>query len=69
MAATDVDLPAPNFADMAVGVRTTTQVGETATAFPAATSVTADEDRSLAQVYGTAIATQERAHGFFINRA
>lgn len=64
MAATDVDLPAANFEDGAVGVRTSTQPGETATAFPSAMSLAATFDRTMSQRYGTAIGTEEKDHGF-----
>jgi beta-glucosidase len=63
-AAPDVGVPALKFDDGAVGVRTTTQPGEPATAFPAGIALAANFSQPMARLYGAAVATEIRDHGF-----
>jgi beta-glucosidase len=61
--ASDVGVPALSFDDGALGVRTTSQPGESATAFPAGIALAANFDQAMARSYGAAVAIEQREHG------
>ena len=63
-AASDVGVPAISFDDGALGVRTTSQPGESATAFPSGTALAANFDQAMARAYGAAVGVEQREHGY-----
>jgi beta-glucosidase len=62
--ASDVGVPALSFDDGALGVRTTSQPGEPATAFPAGIALAANFSQSAARSYGAAVGVEIRDHGY-----
>jgi beta-glucosidase len=62
--ASDVGVPSASFDDGALGIRTTAQSGDDATAFPAGISLAANFDQATARAYGAAVGTETRRHGY-----